>query len=109
VLKYPPYIRYFANPKATSERGCFFLPIIIKARNDDSSGDIVKKFKKIVAAADIVQIVKDRRYYQKPSEKRTIIMNEYRRTEKRARIFKKMKNIPAPRIPKRKPSFRDRD
>ena len=36
------------------------MPIIIKARGDDHTGDLIKKFKKIIAATDIIQIVKDR-------------------------------------------------
>jgi ribosomal protein S21 len=77
----------------------FVLPIIIKGKGDDHSGDLVKKFKKIVAATNIIQNVKDRKYYMKPSEVRTQRMNELRRMRKRLRSLKKLKNIPAPRMP----------
>jgi len=88
-------------------RRCFFLPIILKARNDDHTGDLIKKFKKIIAATNIIQIVKDRKYYQKPSELRTVRMNELRRMKKRKRALKKLKNVPLPRPPRRmtRPKF----
>jgi ribosomal protein S21 len=78
------------------------MPIIIKARGDDHSGDLIKKFKKIMAATNIIQVVKDRKYYMKPSEIRTQRQNELRRMRKRAKIMKRLKNVPAPRpIPKK--------
>jgi len=79
----------------------FFLPIVLKARNDDHTGDLIKKFKKIIAATNIIQVVKDRKYYQKPSEIRTVRMNEIRRSHKRKLAIKKMKNAPIPRPPRR--------
>ena len=77
------------------------MPIVLKARNDDHTGDLIKKFKKIIAATNIIQVVKDRKYYQKPSELRTVRMNEIRRSHKRKRAIKKMKNAPIPRLPRR--------
>jgi ribosomal protein S21 len=77
------------------------MPIIIRAKRDDHPGDIIKKFKKVVAATDIIQIVKDRRYFQKPSELRTVRMNEIRRMKKRLRSIKKLKNPPIPKPPRR--------
>lgn len=69
------------------------MPIIIKAKSGDSAHDIIKKFKKAVTTADIVQRARDRRYFQKPSTERTIKKTEKRRLRKRARSLKKMKNI----------------
>ncbi len=69
------------------------MPIIIKAQNNDSTGDLIKKFKKISVATDIVQIVKDRRYYQKPSKLKAVRNTEMRRLKKRARSLKRLKNI----------------
>ncbi len=77
------------------------MPIILKARSDDHTGDLIKKFKKIIAATDIIQIVKDRRYYQKPSEIRTVRQNEIRRMKKRQKSIKRLKNAPIPKPPKR--------
>lgn len=70
-----------------------FLPIIIKAQGNDSTGDLIKKFKKATIATDIVQKVKDRRYYQKPSRVRAIHKIEMNRLRKRMHSLKKMKNI----------------
>ncbi len=77
------------------------MPIIVRARSDEHPGDVIKKFKKISVATDIVQKVKDRRYYMKPSEIKTQRLNELRRTKKRLRAIKKMKNPPTPRPPRK--------
>ncbi len=69
------------------------MPIIIKAQGNDTTGDLIKKFKKITIATDIVQKVKDRRYYQKPSKVKAIRLTEMRRLKKRARALKHMKNV----------------
>jgi ribosomal protein S21 len=69
------------------------MPIIIKAQGNDSTSDLIKKFKKISVATDIVQMVKDRRYYMKPSRVRAVHKTEMRRLRKRARSLKKLKNI----------------
>lgn len=69
------------------------MPIIIKAQGNDSTNDLIKKFKKATIATDVVQIVKDRRYYQKPSRIRAVHKIEMNRLRKRSRSLKKMKNI----------------
>lgn len=69
------------------------MPLIIRAQDKDSTNDIIKKFKKASIMADIVQIVKDRRYYQKPSKIKAVRKIEKNRLRKRARSMKKMKNI----------------
>jgi len=71
------------------------LPIIVKARGNDSTSDLIRKFKKIVAGADIVQKVKDRTYYQKPSQEKQVRKNELRRAHKRLRSLKRSKNVAA--------------
>ena len=69
------------------------MPIVIRAQGNDSTHDVIKKFKKAVASTDIVQMAKDRRYYTKPSQLRQVKKTEVRRLRKRARALKKMKNI----------------
>ena len=69
------------------------MPIIVKAKKSESTNDLIRKFKKMTAAADIVQIVKDRRYFQKPSKVKSTKTAENSRLEKRARSLKRMKNI----------------
>jgi ribosomal protein S21 len=85
------------------------VPIIIKARGDDHTGDLIKKFKKIIAATNIIQVVKDRKYYQKPSELRTVRMNELRRMKKRMKSLKRQKNVvqPRPVVRKARPERRE--
>jgi ribosomal protein S21 len=74
-----------------------FLPIIIKAQGSDSTNDVIKKFKKVMIATDIVQRVKDRRYYIKPAKLKAQKTIEHARLQKRARSLKKMKNV-APQV-----------
>lgn len=69
------------------------MPIVIKAHGNDSTNDLIKKFKKVTVATDIVQRVKDRRYYQKPSRVRAQQTIEVSRLKKRARSLKRMKNV----------------
>lgn len=69
------------------------MPIIIKAQGNESTNDLIKKFKKATIATDIVQLVKDRRYYQKPSKLRAVTKIQMNRLRKRSRSLKKMKNI----------------
>ncbi len=78
------------------------MPIIIRAKGDDHTGDLIKKFKKVIAATNIIQVVKDRKYYLKPSEVRTVRQNEIRRMKKRLRSIKKLKNAPTPKPPVRR-------
>lgn len=73
----------------------FNLPIIVKAKKNDSTSDLIKKFKKMVAASDVVQICKDRRYHQKPSKTKSVNIAQYKRLRKRMRSLKKMKNTSA--------------
>jgi len=78
--------------------GVVHLPIIIKAKNNQSPNEIIRQFKKVVAATDIVQKVKDRRYYQKPSKLKAVMKEELKKQKKRARASKRMKNPPVRKI-----------
>ncbi len=69
------------------------MPIVIKAKKNQSTSDLIRQFKKAVAATGIVQIVKDRRYFQKPSKVKSIKTAERSRLKKRAHSLKKTKNI----------------
>jgi ribosomal protein S21 len=69
------------------------MAIVIKAKKSDSTNDLIRKFKKAVAATGVVQIVKDRRYYKKPSKVRSEKTATDNRLKRRARSLKKMKNI----------------
>ena len=69
------------------------MPIVVKAKKNQNTSDLIRQFKKLTSAADIVQIVRDRRYHQKPSKKKSMITSERNRLKKRARSLKRMKNI----------------
>ena len=71
----------------------FHLPIIVKAKKNQSTNDLIRLFRKKAAVADIVQIVRDRRYFKKPSKEKAEKLIEQNRLRKRARSLKKMKNI----------------
>lgn len=69
------------------------MPIIVKAQGNDSTLDVIKKFKKATAGSNVVIDAKDRAYYRKPSQLRATKKIEMKRLRKRARSLKKMKNI----------------
>jgi len=73
------------------------MPIVIKAKNANSTNDIIRQFKKAVSITDIVQKAKDRRYFEKPSQTRAKIKQELVKRQKRRRLVKKMKNPPVQR------------
>lgn len=69
------------------------MPLIVKAKKNQSANDLIRQFKKVSLISGIVDLVKDRRYFQKPSKKRAIKKIEKIRLQKRARSLKRMKNI----------------
>lgn len=69
------------------------MPIVIKAKNNDNTNDVIRKFKKAVAAADVVQKAKDRAFYQKPSQIKAVKKREVIRAHKRLRSLKRQKNV----------------
>lgn len=74
------------------------MPIVVKADSNDSTGDVIRKFKKAAAATNVVQIAKDRRYHQKPSKLRAQKKIEKNRLRRKMRSLKKTKNISAESI-----------
>ena len=69
------------------------LPIIIRAKKNQSTNDVIRQFKKAIANAGVVQIAKDRRYFAKPSRVKATGVAERSRLKRRARSLKKTKNI----------------
>lgn len=69
------------------------LPIIVKAKGNDSTNDVIRKFKKVVAATDIVQKTKDRAFYQRPSQIAKVPKTINARLRKRLHSMKRMKNV----------------
>lgn len=78
--------------------GVFTLPIIVKAKNNQNPTDVIRQFKKVVAATDIVQKTKDRRYFVKPSQLMAIKKEEKKKQKKRHRSQKRMKNQPVRKV-----------
>lgn len=71
------------------------MAIVIKARNNDSTNDVIRKFKKATAATDVVTKAKNRRYHTKPSKIRAQKKIEINRLRRRARKLKHTKNVSA--------------
>lgn len=69
------------------------MPIVIKAQGNESTNDVIRKFKKAVSATNIVQQAKDRAVFVKPSQKRAVKKIATKRLQKRVRTLKRMKNI----------------
>ena len=73
------------------------MPIVIKTQKGDSTRDLIRQFKKATAATDIVNKVKDRRFYVKRAQEMNILKSQKRRLKNKIRSLKKMKNI-SPRV-----------
>jgi ribosomal protein S21 len=71
------------------------LPIIIKAKPKDNSNSLIREFKKVIAVTDIVQRVRDRRYFQKPSKINSVKKIQKNRLQRKIRVLKHTKNIGA--------------
>jgi ribosomal protein S21 len=71
------------------------MPIIIRAKKNDHTGSLIRKFKKTISAMEIVQLARDRRYFKKPSTLKAERNSEKRHLQKKLRSLKKMKNVPA--------------
>lgn len=65
------------------------MPIVIKAKKNDNTGDVIKKFKKIVAIAEVLEKAKNREFHFKPSAIKNIKMNEQKRQKRRMRLIMK--------------------
>ena len=81
------------------------MPIIVKSKANQSSNDVIRQFKKVVASTDIVQKIKDRRFFTKPSQERAVKKEELKKQKKRARTQKRMKNPPTRKVVARPRSF----
>jgi len=69
------------------------MPVVIKAKKNDSNGSMMRRFKKAVMAEDIVQKTRDRRFYKKPATIRAEKKAEKHHLRKRLKTLKRMKNI----------------
>ncbi len=69
------------------------MPIIIKAKSKDNNNSLIREFKKVTAITDIVQKVRDRRYFQKPSQVKAVKKIAKNRLQRKIRVLKHTKNI----------------
>jgi ribosomal protein S21 len=71
------------------------MPIIVRSKKGDSASNLIRRFKKLVSATDIVQKTRDRRYFKKPSTLKAERLSEKRHLRKKLKTLKKMKNVPS--------------
>ncbi len=63
--------------------GVCTLPIVNKkTKTNQNTNDVIRQFQKAVSATDIVQRVKDRRYFSRPSKVRAVKKEEIKKAEK---------------------------
>lgn len=63
----------------------FYLPIVVKAGPNDNTDSVIRKFQKQVLAEGLVQEIRKREAYRKPSELRQEYLAEKRRKIMRAK------------------------
>lgn len=63
------------------------MPIVVKAKKNDNTSDVIKKFKKIVSSAEVLEKAKNREFHFKPSAIKNIKMNEFKRQKRRMRLI----------------------
>lgn len=69
------------------------MAIVIKAKKGDSTGNLIRRFKKAVMAQDLVNKARDRRYYKKPATIRAEKKSTKKHLRKKLKSLKKRKNI----------------
>lgn|GEM_PF-442841 len=75
------------NGRNTFEGGVIYLSIVVKAGPNDSTDSVIRKFQKKVVLEGLVQEIRDRSVYKKPSQKRQEYLAEKRRKIMRARRY----------------------
>lgn len=63
------------------------MSIVVKAGPSDNTDSVIRKFQKKVIAEGLVQEIRDRSVYKKPSEKRQEYLAEKRRKIMRSRKY----------------------
>lgn len=63
------------------------MSIVVKAGPNDSTDSVIRKFQKKVILEGLVQEIRDRSVYKKPSQKRQEYLAEKRRKIMRARRY----------------------
>lgn len=63
------------------------MSIVVKAGPGDNTDSVIRKFQKRVIAEGLVQEIRDRSVYKKPSELRQVYLAEKRRKIMRAKRY----------------------
>lgn len=63
------------------------MSIVVKAGPNDSTDSVIRKFQKKVVLEGLVQEIRDRSVYKKPSQKRQEYLAEKRRKIRRAKRY----------------------
>ena len=63
------------------------MSIVVKAGPNDSTDSVIRKFQKKIILEGLVQEIRDRSVYKKPSQKRQEYLAEKRRKIMRARRY----------------------
>ncbi|NCN24085.1 MAG: hypothetical protein COU65_04670 [Candidatus Pacebacteria bacterium CG10_big_fil_rev_8_21_14_0_10_42_12] len=69
------------------------MPIVIRAKQNDSTNDVIKRFKRAITQVDIVQKAKDGAFFVSKAAMRASKRMDMNRLRRRARSLKRMKNV----------------
>lgn len=61
------------------------MPVVVKAKKNQSTGDVIKQFKRLTIIANVQDIAKNRQFHMKPALKKNIKNNELKRQRRRAK------------------------
>jgi len=60
---------------------------VVKAKKDEPAASVIRRFKKTVAADQVLKIIRQREFYMKPSEVRKEKKKEQERQRRRERRY----------------------
>jgi len=59
------------------------MALVVKASTQDTNDQVIKKFKKKVLQEDIVNVIREKQFFKKPSLVKKEKLSEYRKRKKR--------------------------
>jgi len=66
------------------------MPIVVKSRRDDSTDNVIKKFKKLSVIENVVGKARDREFYKKPALLRKEHNKELERLKRREKHLRQI-------------------
>lgn len=63
------------------------MATVVKAKKDEPAASVIRRFKKTVAADQVLKIIRQREFYMKPSEVRKEKKKEQERQRRRERRY----------------------